>query len=94
MLSYEKVITAIGNAKAKLETLDPKTKIVLDKTLSELSIKELFAYQELKSIALLENKIDLETANLIYRSLNDWNTTNLETRIILTQLFAQFLGRR
>jgi hypothetical protein len=90
MLTYQKVRTAIENTKQKLERLDPKQKLELDNTLKTLSVAEFGAYQNLKSVAFAEDKIDLDTANYLYRSLGEWNTLPLEDRIIITQLCGQF----
>ena len=58
----------------------------------ELSVTEMCRYQELKSIAQASGKIDLDTAMLCYRSLGDWSKTSLAVKIVLTQLFAAFMG--
>ena len=92
MLKIEKVNFAIELAEKKLETFSDAEKRALEAKL-EISVAELCAYQELKSIAQATGKIDLDTAFLCYNSLGNWSNTKLATKIVLTQLFAAFLSR-
>lgn len=57
----------------------------------DIDIRELAIYQERKSLAMLENRIDFETAQYLYQKLNHWSSTTLTERIVLTQVFANIL---
>jgi hypothetical protein len=87
----EKIRLAIQKAEIKVKTLSESDKEQLTKTLN-LTPREFASYQEIKSIAQAEGKIDLETAMFIYNSLGNWSRTDLATKVILTQVFAMFLG--
>jgi predicted type IV restriction endonuclease len=91
MLNMTKIREAVERTEIKVKTLSESEKQRLEKSL-ELTTRELCAYQEIKSIAQAEGKIDLETALFIYNSLGTWNDTKLSYKIILTQLFAQWIG--
>jgi hypothetical protein len=91
MLNMPKIRIAVENVENKLKALPDSEKKRLEKTL-EISILELCHYQQLKSIAQAEGKIDLETAMFIYNSLKTWSDTKLSYKIVLTQVFALFSG--
>ena len=91
MLNMEKIRIAVENAEIKVKTLSKLEKQRLEKSL-EITTRELCAYQEIKSIAQAEGKIDLETVLFIYNSLGTWKDTKLSYKIVLTQIFAMLLG--
>jgi hypothetical protein len=70
--------------------ISQKPKDSMDKLFKELdlSISEIVFYQNLKSIAQLENKIDFETAMLLYHALGSWNKTTLAERITYNLIFT------
>lgn len=90
MLNMTKIREAIEHAEIKVKTLSETQKKALEMSL-ELTTREFVAYQEIKSIAQAEGKIDLETALFIYNALGNWQKTDIATKAILTQLFAMFL---
>lgn len=92
MLNMKQINDCIVQYDIKLSNVDNTKLIDLDRTLGTLTPLEICKYQEAKSIAQLENKIDLETAMWIYNTLSNWSTVTLSERILLTQLFARWLG--
>lgn len=91
MLKIEKLQETIEFAKTKLESLTVCQRDQLERQL-DISPREMCLYQEVKSIAQAEGKIDLNSAMLIYNSLGNWHKTDLATKVILTQLFIAFLS--
>jgi hypothetical protein len=94
LITLDKFETAIRDTQKQLD-INPKHKTALDfKLLYEsldFSPREICIFQEKKSIAQLENKIDLETALKIYNLLNGYQSTSLAERIVLCGLFQLFL---
>ena len=93
MLDMNKINLALDNTKERLKTLDAEQLKQLDKTLEVLSIQELAWYQEVKSLAQIDNKISLDVAMYIYNTLNSWNSANLADRVIITQLMSRMLSK-
>jgi hypothetical protein len=93
MLTMLKINVAINHAQIRLNSLSDSQKKALEETL-ELTPREFVAYQQSKSIAQAEGKIDLETALFIYNSLGNWSKTNLATKVVLTELFLYFLRNK
>lgn len=93
MLTMLKINVAINHAQIRVNSLSDSQKKALEETLN-LTPREYVAFQELKSIAQAEGKIDLETALFVYNSLGNWSKTDLATKTILIQLYASFLGAK
>lgn len=91
MLNMEKIQLAIQKADLKVKEMSESEKERLTKT-CDLEPREYVAFQELKSIAFTNQKIDLETAQFIYARLGNWSNTDLATKVILVQIYAMFLG--
>jgi len=91
MLNMEKMRLAIQKADLRVKVLPESEKERLAKT-CDLEPREYVAFQELKSIAFANQKIDLETAQFIYACLSNWSNTDLATKVILIQVYAMFLG--
>jgi hypothetical protein len=87
----EKVRRAIDNAQNKINLLSDSEKKALEETV-KLTPEEYMVYQQSKSIAQAEGKIDVETSLFIYNSLRTWSKMDLATKVILIQIFAMFLG--
>lgn len=82
--NYEKEI-----AKKPKEAMDRLYKSL------DIDLQEIMYYQEKKSIAQLESKIDFETSLLLYRSLSpiQWSKTTLAERITITLILEQITKR-
>ena len=92
MLNIETINTAILTTEIKLRTLGAANVAVLDDSLESLSVREICAYQELKSIAQCEGKISLDSAIWIYKTICAYSTAKLSHRVVLTQLIAALAG--
>lgn len=75
------------------EEIKVKPKDRMDKLFAELnlSMHEIIVYQEKKSIAFTQQKIDQPLAMYLYRKLNNWDTTTLAERVTLTQVFFRLM---
>jgi hypothetical protein len=93
MIDMDKISQALTNINAKLNTLsDEKYKTLKDSLDKPLEPSEIMTYQQLKSIAQMEQKISLEVALWIYGAIGSWGRTKLGEKILLTQLFASWAG--
>jgi len=93
MIDMEKISLALDAINAKLNTLtDEKYKTLKDSLDKPLEPSEIFTYQQIKSIAQMEQKISLEVALWIYGAIGSWEKTKLGEKILLTQLFAAWAG--
>lgn len=92
MLNMDKIREALQRTDAKIEALDPVKYEELYLSMQTLTPLEIMKYQETKSIAQIEQKIDLEVALWIYNTVGHWETSPLADRIIITQLIAHWLG--
>lgn len=92
MLDMTKINEALKRTSDKLIALDMPTYDSLDKSLKTLTPWEIVQYQEIKSIAQAEAKIDLEVALWIYNAMKQWSKSPLADRVIITQLIALWTG--
>ena len=52
-----------------------------------LSISEIVYYQNLKTVAYMDNEIDIETTQKLYNALSNWQNIPLSHKITYTLLF-------
>lgn len=83
---------ALTLTNAKLNSLSTEKYNTLKDSLKELEPIEIVRYQEIKSIAQIEQKISLEVALWIYSAIGHWSRTTLGEKIIITQLIAAWVG--
>lgn len=89
-----KIAAAVTGAKMKLETVEPAKRESLHKTL-DMAFDEWAKFQELKSLAQAENRLDADDAMYIYNQLGGapsvFNSRPLEVKVVLTQVYALLL---
>lgn len=78
--------------KEKLETLTSENRTKL-KEATGLGVEEIFYYQNLKSLAQVQQMISLEESQLIYNALNNWEKTPLHRRVTLLKLFQELKSK-
>jgi hypothetical protein len=75
--------------------MDEAKKSQVDRSVpTNLTASELFAMQELKSIAQASGKIDLEVALWMYQTIGHWSTSSVANRYICLEVIAALSGRR
>jgi len=86
----QKVRESIERYEKEIQT---KPKDQMDKLFKDLdiSLTEMAHYQQRKSIAFLEGKIDMELAQFLYQKLGNWENTTLAERVTLTQVFLRLM---
>jgi hypothetical protein len=92
MITLNQYAQALEQYEQKIKTLSPEALKKLTDAVKDLTPSELCRYQELKSIAQVENKISLDVAMSIYNALSSWTHARLSEKILITQLMARWLG--
>lgn len=87
---------AITRARVKVNSLDPVARQNLEETL-ELTLEEVFAYQNAKTRAMLNGIITQEEAQLIYAAIGEGGSwpkrTDLATKVIVTLALEEILTK-
>ncbi len=87
MITIEQVNKSISKYEVEINK-KPKDKMETLYKQLDISLSEICLYQEWKSIAQIENKIDFDTAMMLYNKLSTWSSATLAERIVLTQVMA------
>lgn len=85
--------TAIQKIEEKLTSIPPSSRKALYKKL-DIGFSEKISFYQENSRAFASGKIDLETSQMIYNKLNQYETTTLAERIVITEVITSVLNER
>lgn len=95
MIDMSKISALITGTKTKIAAMDEAKKAQVNRSVpTSLTPSELFAMQELKSLAQASGKITLGVALWIYNTVGHWGTSSVADRYICLEVIAALSGRR